>query len=68
METIPLAVTIFKNSNFLLYPQHTLKLAKKLMLKIKNLKVEIVRQQIRQIWASKIIAKLDLLFKNNLNW
>ncbi len=68
MEVIPLAAAIFWDPYFLLCPKHTLKLAKKLGLKTKNLKAEIVKERIEQIWVNKIIAELDLLFKNNLNW
>ena len=68
MEAILLAAIIFWDSYFLLCPKYTLKLAKKLGVKTKNLKAEIVKKQMGQIWANKIIAELDLLFKNNPNW
>ena len=67
VEGILLAAAIFLNPNFLLYPKYTLKLAKKLGLKTKNLNAEIVKERIRQIWANKTIAQLDLLFTNNLD-
>ncbi len=47
---------------------HMLNLIKKLGLKIKNLKIDIVKERIEQIWANKILAGLDELFANNLNW
>ncbi len=68
MKAIPLAATIFWDPNFLLYTKHTLKLAKKLGLKTKNLKAEIVKERIWQIWANRMIAELDLLFKNDPDW
>ncbi len=68
VEAISLAAAIFWDSNFLLCPKYTLKLAKKFELKTKNLKAEIVKERIGQIWANRIIAELDLLFKNNLDW
>ncbi len=67
VKVIPLAATIFWDSNFLLCPKHTLKLVKKLGLKTKNLKAEIVKEWIEQIWVNKTIAELDLIFKNNPN-
>ncbi len=63
-----LAAAIFWDRNFLLYPKYTLKLAKKLGLETKNLKAEIVKERIGQIWANKTIAELDLLIKNNRDW
>ncbi len=68
VEAIPLAAAILWDPNFLLCPKHTLKLAKKLELKMKNLKAEIVKERIGQIWANRIIVELDLLFKNNPDW
>ncbi len=68
VEAIPLAAAIFWDPNFLLCPKHTLKLVKKLGLKTKNLKAEIVKERIGQIWANRTIAELDLLFKNNSDW
>ncbi len=68
VEAIPLAAAIFWDPNFLLCPKHTLKLAIKLGLKTKNLKAEIVKERIGQIWANRKIAELDLLFKNNPDW
>ncbi len=41
---------------------------KKLGLKIKNLKTDIVKEQIKQIWANKTLARLDELFANNPDW
>ena len=68
MEVIPLVAAIFLDPNLLLCLKHTLKLTKKLGLKMKNLKTEIVKKRIRKIKANRIIAKLDLLCKNNSNW
>ena len=68
VEAIPLAAAIFWDPNFLLCLKHTLKLVKKLGLNMKNLKAEIVKEQIGKIWANETIAKLDLLFKNNPDW
>ncbi len=64
----PTGAAIFWDPNFLLCPKYTLKLAKKLGLKTKNLKAEIVKERIRQIWMNRTIAELDLLFKNNPDW
>ena len=44
-----MAIVIFKNPNFVLYPTHILNLVKKLGFKIKVLKVDIVKEQIKQI-------------------
>lgn len=69
VETILLAVAIFWNpSNFVPYAWHTLNLAKKLDLKIQNLKTNIVKERKKQIWTNKILAGLDKLFANNPNW
>ncbi len=68
VEAIPLAAAIFWDPNFLLYTRHTLNLTKKLGLKTKNLRADIVKEQIGQIWAHRTIVKLDLLFKNNSDW
>ena len=48
VKTIPLATAIFWDPNFLLYHKHTLKLAKKLGFKTKNLKAERVKEWIRE--------------------
>lgn len=42
-------------------------LAKKLDLKTKNVKNNLVKEQIEQIHTNKIIARLDKLFTNNLD-
>lgn len=68
VKTIPLAVAIFWNFNFTLCPKHSLNLGKKLGLRIKTLKAKVVKELIGQIWANKIITKLDLLFTNKLEW
>lgn len=68
VEVIPLAAAIFWHSNFLSYTRQTFNLAKKLILKTKNLRVNIVKKRIRKIRAQKTIAKLDLLYTNNPNW
>lgn len=68
IEAIPLAAAIFWDSNFALCPRHTLNLARKLGLKTKGLKAEMVNKRIWQIWANKTITELDLLFTNNLEW
>lgn len=49
IETILLAATIFWDSKFLLYTRHTLNLIKKLDLKTKNLKANVIKEQIGQI-------------------
>lgn len=49
VEAIPLAATIFWDPNLLLCPRHTLNLAKKLGLKTKNPKADIVKERIGQI-------------------
>ena len=67
VEAIALAITLFWDPNFLLYPRHTLNLAKKLRLKTKSLKIDLVKEQIGEIWANKIITELDILFTNNPN-
>lgn len=68
VEAIPLAAAIFRDPNFVLYTWHTLKLAKKLGLKTKNLKNDLVKERIGQIWANKTMARLDKLFANNPDW
>ena len=68
VETISLAATIFWDPNFALCPRHTLNLARKLGLKTKELKAEVINERIGQIWANKTIAELDLLFTNNPEW
>ncbi len=67
VKTILLAIAIFYDPNFLLCTRYTLNFAKKLELKTKNLRVDIIKERIRQIWAYKMIAKLDPLFTNNLD-
>ena len=66
VEAIPLAAALFWDPNFLLCPRHTLNLAKKLGLKSKSLKANVVKERIGQIWANRTIAELDVLFTNNL--
>ena len=68
MEAISLAVAFFFDPNFLLCPKHTLNLAKKLGLKTKSLKVDLIKAQIGEIWANKTIAEMDILFTNNPDW
>ncbi len=65
VDAIPLAMTIFGDlGNFVFYAWHTLNLVKKLGLKTKNLKTNIVKERIEQIWANRILAGLDKLFAN----
>lgn len=45
-----------------------LNFTKKLGLKIKNIKNDLVKERIEQIWAIRIMAELDKLFANNLDW
>ncbi len=68
VKAISLAAALFWDPNFLLCPRHILNLVKKLGLKTKNLKVDIVKERIGQIWANKTIAELDVLFTNNPDW
>lgn len=68
VEVISLAAAIFWDPNFALFFRHILNLAKKLGFKTKKLRAEMVNKRIRQIWAKKIIAELNLLFINNLEW
>ena len=68
VKAITLATAFFWDPNFLLCPKHTLNLAKKLGLKIKSLKVDLIKERIGEIWANKIIVKFDVLFINNLDW
>ncbi len=68
VEAIPLATALFWDPNFLLCLRHTLNLAKKLGLKTKGLKVDVVKERIGDIWANKTIAELDVLFMNNPDW
>ena len=68
VKVIPLAATLFWDHNFLLCPRHILNLANKLGLKTKSLKVDLVKAQIGEIWANRIIAELDILFTNNPDW
>ncbi len=69
VETISLATAIFWDpGNFVPCTWHTLNLAKKLGLKTKNLKADIVKERIEQIWANRTLAELDELFANNMDW
>ncbi len=68
VEAIPLAAAIFWDPNFTPCTEHTLNLAKKLGLKTKNLRANMVKERIGQIWAHRMIAELDLVFKNNPDW
>ncbi len=66
VEDIPLTTAIFwEPGNFVLCARHTLNLAKKLGLKTKNLKTDIVKERIEQIWANRTLTGLDKLFANN---
>ena len=65
VEAIPLAAVFFQDPNFLLCPRHILNLAKKLGLKNKNLKINLVKAQISEIWVNKTITELNILFTNN---
>lgn len=66
VEVITLATAIFWDFNFYLCLRHTLNLVKKLGLKTKSFKVDIVKERIRQVLVNKIITELDMLFNNNL--
>ena len=68
VEAIPLAVAIFWDPSFILCSWYISNLAKKLDLKTKNLKNNIVKEYIQKIWANRIIAQLHELFKSNLDW
>ncbi len=68
VEVIPLATALFWDPNFLLCPRHTLNLVKKLGLKTKGLKVDVMKEGIGNIWANRTIAELDVLFTNNPDW
>ncbi len=68
VKAIPLAAALFWEPNFLLCPRHTLNLTKKLGLKIRSLKFDVVKERIGQIWANRTIAELDVLFINNPDW
>ena len=68
VKAIPLTAAIFWDPNFVLRTRHTLNLAKKLGLKTKNVKNNLVKERIRQIWANRIMAGLDKLFANNPDW
>lgn len=46
----------------------TLNLTKKLGLKIKNIKNNLIKERIGQILANKTMAELDKLSTNNLDW
>ena len=52
----------------MLCPRHTLSLAKRLGLKTKSVKVDLVKAQIGEIWANRMIIELDVLFTNNPDW
>ncbi len=68
MEAILLAAALFWEPNFFLCPQHILNLVKKLGLKNRSLKVDVVKERIGEIWANRTIAELDVLFTNNRDW
>ena len=68
VETIPLVVAIFWNTNFMPCPRHTLNLAKKMGRKTKNLPSALVKERIQSIWANRTIGQLDALFKENPDW
>ncbi len=69
VEPILLVTAIFWDpGNFVPYARHILNLAKKLGLKTKNLKTDILKEQIEQIWANRILAGLDEFFANNPDW
>ncbi len=69
INAIPLVVAIFYDfDNFMPCIQHMLNLAKTLGFKTKNLKTDIIKEQIEQIWANRILARLDELFANNPDW
>lgn len=65
IEIISLVMPIFWDCIFVLCPWNTLNLVKKLGLKIKNFKSDIVKECIQKIWANKIITQLNKLFNNN---
>lgn len=67
IKAILLAAAIFWYPNFVLGTQHTFNFIKKFGLK-KNFKNDLVKKQIKQIQKNRIIARLDKLFANNLNW
>ena len=65
---IPLAAAVFWDPSFVLCLRHTLNLTKKLDLKTKNLKSDIIKERIQKIRANRIMVQLDELFKSNLDW
>ena len=64
VEAILLPAAIFWDPNFVLCTRHIFNLAKKLGLKIKNVKNNLVKKQIGQIWANRTMAGLNKLFTN----
>ncbi len=68
LEAILLATALFWEPNFLFCPRYILNLAKKFELKTKSLKIDVVKEQKRQIWVNKTITELDVLFTSNPDW
>lgn len=68
VEAILLAAIIFLDRNFVFCIWHIFNLTEKLGLKIKKVKNDLVKEQIRQIWANKTMAGLDKLFAKNPTW
>ena len=68
VKVIPLAAVLFWDHNFIFCLRYTLNLAKKLGLKTKRLKTNIVKEYIQKILANRTIAQLDKLFNENSDW
>lgn len=68
VKAILLPIAIFWNHNFEFCIWHILNLIKKLGLKTKNAKNDIVKEWIGQIWANKIQTGLNKFFFNNFDW
>lgn len=66
VEAILLVAAIFWDPNFILCLRHTLNLVKKLGLKTRKLKTKVIKERVEQIWANKIIERLNVFFINNL--
>ncbi len=68
IKTILLTTVQFWYLLFASYPHHTIKLALKLGLRMKNITIGVVKEKIELTWTNKTIRELDQLFQNNPKW
>ncbi len=68
IKTIPLTTALFWNLLFAPCSRHTIKLASKQELKMRDIASEVVKKRINAVWINRTNYQLDQLFQNNPEW